>query len=66
MLARVKNIHPGWLIAGFFFILIVFNVIFFVIAASEPVDLLPAKPAATSPAPPAAPGDVAPEGAAPR
>ena len=46
MLERLKNIHPGWFIAAFFFVLIVFNVIFFVIAASEPVDLVPAAPKA--------------------
>ncbi|PKN57012.1 MAG: hypothetical protein CVU56_13060 [Deltaproteobacteria bacterium HGW-Deltaproteobacteria-14] len=58
MLQRIKDIHPGWFIAGFFGLLIAFNVVFFVIAASTPVDLIPrhepAKPAAL-PAPAAEP-----------
>ncbi|TNF37027.1 MAG: hypothetical protein EP329_04205 [Deltaproteobacteria bacterium] len=41
MLKRLKAIHPGWFIAGFFAVLIVFNVVFFAIAASTPVDLIP-------------------------
>jgi|GEM_PF-2638806 len=41
MLKRIKSIHPGWFIAGFFVILVGFNVVFFTIAASTPVDLIP-------------------------
>lgn len=41
MLKRLKSIHPGWFIGGFFVVLIAFNVVFFAIAASTPVDLLP-------------------------
>lgn len=41
MLQRIKSIHPGWFIGGFFALLIAFNVVFFVIAAVTPVDLIP-------------------------
>lgn len=49
MLQRIKDIHPGWFIGGFFALLIAFNVTFFVIAAITPVDLIPPNAPAKAP-----------------
>ena len=73
MLQRIKNIHPGWFIGRFFALLIGFNVVFFVIAAVTPVQLVPrnapARAAALQPdagAPGAHRDAVAPNAPAPR
>ncbi|PIE16870.1 MAG: hypothetical protein CSA66_07080 [Proteobacteria bacterium] len=61
MWSKIKSIHPGWVIAAFFAVLVVTNVIFFVVAASTEVTLVdrdgqPRQTAApaSAPAPPAA------------
>lgn len=41
MLARIKNIHPGWFIGGFFALLISFNIAFFTLAAVKGAQITP-------------------------
>ena len=40
IVTRIKSIHPGVFIAAFFFVLIAFNVAFFIIAANQDVQLV--------------------------
>ncbi len=49
--SKPRGIHPGWVLAGFFAILMAFNISFLVIAVQHPPKLVPkAAPSEASPA----------------
>ncbi len=57
--AKPRGIHPGWVLVGFFAILMAFNISFIVIAVQHPPELVPkTTPSETVPAHSAFPGAV--------